>query len=221
MNILKKLGALVLPLALYGFISTGHIPSVQHETTNIAPPYAQRGLVPSESELELYLLPEATPMLEDDSMLPKAIQLRLALAKICVSEAGFQVTTNDCALIYQAIKTRSRTHQITLGMMRSYSPAVFNEQRTDARRWIAYLNASFTEPEHWSETVIVPWGARREAWKAVYEYAGNLIRTRPANPCDVRIDHWGAKGFKREEHLEAGWTIVQCGTTKNEFWTIP
>lgn len=222
---IKKMGALVVPLALYGFISTGHIPdtTIQPEA-HIAAPYAAASYHPIQSgpEIELSLMPEETPSpVLDDSRLPKAIQLRLALARICISEAGFQTTTNDCALIYQAIKTRSRTHQITLGMMKSYSPGVFNKHRTDERRWIPYLNANFTEPEHWNETVMVPWGARRSAFIAVYNLAAELIRTNPANPCGVRIDHWGAKRFKRRQHLAEGWTIVQCGNTKNTFWTLP
>lgn len=56
---------------------------------------------------------------------------------------------------------------------------------------------------------------------AVYNYAARLIRTNPANPCGVRIDHWGAKGFKHRQLIAEGWTIVQCGVTKNTFWTLP
>lgn len=222
-NVFKKMGALVVPLALYGFISTGHIPVVQSKA-HIAAPYTAASYRPIQSgpEIELSLMPEEIlPPVLDDSRLPKAIQLRLALARICVSEAGFQTITDDCKFIYLALKERSRSHLITLGMMRSYSPGVFNKHRTDERRWIPYLNASFTEPEPWTETVGVPWAARRSDWRAVYDLAAELIRTNPSNPCGVRIDHWGAKRFRIRQHLEEGWTIVQCGNTKNTFWTLP
>lgn len=213
----------MVPLALYGFISTGHIPVVQPEA-HIATPYVARShrSIQSGPEIELSLMPEEIPSVSDYNRLPKAIQLRLALATICVSEAGFQIATNDCLFIYLALKERSRTHRITLGMMKSYSKSSFNKHRTDARRWIPYLNANFTEPEHWNETVMVPWASRRRAFIEVYNLAAKLIRTNPRNPCGVRIDHWGATGFKRRQRLAEGWTLVQCGgIMKNDFWTMP
>lgn len=218
------MGTIIILLALYGFISTGHIAPETYVETITAEPYTSARIVSSQAEqaIELALMPIETiaPVVDDDRRLPKGVQLRLALAKICVSEAGFQTSTNDCALIFQTLKTRSRMHQVSLGMMRSYSPDVFNKNRTDARRWVPYLNARFAEPEHWSETVRVPWTARSEAWHAVYNLASELIRTNPANTCGVRIDHWGAKHFRRRQHLAEGWTIVECGVTKNAFWTM-
>lgn len=134
------MGALVVPLALYGFISTGHIPVVQSKA-HIAAPYtaASYRSIQSGPEIELSLMPEEIPStVLDDSQLPKAIQLRLALARICVSEAGFQIATNDCLFIYLALKERSNTHRITLGMMKSYSKSSFNKHRRDSRRWIPF-----------------------------------------------------------------------------------
>ena len=221
---LKKLSIAIVLLTLYGFISTGHIPLEAHIETIVSEPYTGDRIDSSQTApaIELALMPTATeaPVVDDERRLPKGVQLRLALAKVCVSEAGFQTSTNDCALIFQALKTRSHMHQVSLGMMHAYSPDVFNKNRRDARRWVPYLNASFTEPEHWSETVRVPWTARSAAWRSVYNLASELIRTNPANSCGVRIDHWGAKHFRRREHLREGWTIVECGVTKNAFWTM-
>jgi len=147
-------------------------------------------------------------------------RMQLALARICVSEAGFQVTTRDCELIYHVFRTRSRTGDLTLGIMRAYSSRSFDTTRTDRRRWVAHLNHEFREPAGW-EIISVPWSARREGFRRVYEFAGQIIRSRPDNPCGVRLDHWGAQHFRRQEHLEDGWKIVQCGETLNAFWSLP
>ena len=172
--------------------------------------------------------PDNTPPVEDliydsDDNMPVFRRMQLALAKICVSEAGFQTRTNDCMLIYQALKTRSSTGEITMGIMRAYSGQTFDRSstRTDSRRWIPFLNHEFSKPHGWSETIVVPWSARSRAFEQVYEYAGNLIRTRPENPCGARIDHWGSKSYQRQRLLHDGWTIVECGETLNAFWTMP
>ena len=147
--------------------------------------------------------------------------IHLALTRICVSEAGFQVRTNDCTMIYHALRTRSNTGEITMGIMRAYAPLSFNLNRTDNHRWVAHLRRDFREPEGWSETVSIPWSTRREGFQQVYEHVGMLLRTRPENPCGIRIDHWGARYFRRNRHIRNGWTPIQCGETLNQFWSLP
>lgn len=165
--------------------------------------------------------PSRTEVPEPDMNLPTMRRLQLALARICVSEAGFQIRTNDCTMIYHALRTRSSTGEITMGIMRAYAPLSFNPNRTDSHRWVAHLRSDFREPEGWSETVSIPWSAKREAFISVYNHAGFLLRTTPENPCGVRIDHWGARGFRRELLLDNGWQIVECGETLNDFWSMP
>lgn len=148
--------------------------------------------------------------------------LQLSLAKICVSESGFQVRTNDCTLIYHVLRGRSVTGEVTMGIMRAYARNVFNENRKDSRRWIVNLNSRFEEPEGWSGNVTIPWGLRREGFIDVYNHAGDLLRTRPAEtPCGVKVSHWGARGFRRDLHLSRGWRLVECGKTNNDFWVVP
>lgn len=154
--------------------------------------------------------------------LPGLRRLQLALARICVSEAGFQTQSNDCTLIYHVLRGRSRTGELTMGIMRAYAGMAFNENRTDSRRWILHLNHAFEEPREWSETVTIPWSARRAGFIDVYHHAGMLVRTRPTStPCGVRVSHWGARGFRREQHLRQGWRLVRCGNTHNDFWYVP
>ena len=153
---------------------------------------------------------------------PSFKELQLALTKVCVSESGFQVRTNDCSLIYHVLRGRSVTGQVTMGIMRAYARKTFDEKREDSRRWILNLNHRFEEPEGWSENVTIPWSVRRAGFIEVYNHAGQLLRTRPKNtPCDVKVSHWGARGFRRELHLIRGWKLVECGRTNNDFWLVP
>jgi hypothetical protein len=148
-------------------------------------------------------------------------RLQLALTRICISEAGFQVRTNDCMMIYHTIRTRSRSGELTLGIMRAYAPQSFNIHRTDSRSWIAHLRVDGREPRGWRENTTIPWSTRREGFLEVYRYVGDLLRTRPENACGIRIDHWGAPYFRRSRHIRNGWTPIVCGETLNQFWSLP
>lgn len=147
--------------------------------------------------------------------------MQLALARICVSEAGFQIRTRDCEFIYHALRNRSRTGELNLGIMRAYAPKSFNRRRTDSHRWIAHLTHRFDQPKFWQETTTIPWSRRVAGYRQVYEFAGRLVQTRPSSPCGVRIDHWAAQHFRRRRLLRSGWRIVECGETLNTFWTLP
>lgn len=151
----------------------------------------------------------------------QAERAALALARICVSEAGFTLRTRDCELIYHVLLTRSGTGELKMSTMRAYCKKSFNKGRSDSHRWVAHLNSTGREPQGWSETTTVPWSRRRAAWMRVLEHTRSLIRRRPENPCGDRLDHWGSKGFRRRRHLRNGWRIVDCGETLNEFWALP
>ena len=148
-------------------------------------------------------------------------RLQLALARICVSEAGFQLRTRDCEFIYHVLRTRGRTGELELGTMRAYCKKSFNRLRTDDRRWVAHLTHTFTEPRGWRETTTLHWDRRRRSFQEVYEFAGRIIIERPDNPCELRLDHWGARGFRHRLLLRRGWRTVECGPTLNTFWSIP
>lgn len=148
-------------------------------------------------------------------------RVQLALARICVSEAGFQVRTRDCELIYHALRSRSRSGDITIGIMRAYAPKSFNRQRNDNHRWVSHLSHTFSEPKFWRETTTIPWSRRVDGFREVYEFVGQLIQSRPSSPCASRVDHWGARHFRRRTLLQRGWRIVNCGETLNTFWTLP
>lgn len=151
--------------------------------------------------------------------------LQLALARICVSESGFQIRTLDCRLIYEVLRNRSRTGELTLGIMRSYSTATFNRHRTDSRRWIPFLDPRGAMPRHWSESTHLSWSAYRSNFLDVYRYAGYLIRHNPTYPCTLPVHHWGARNFRVQRLLRSGWIRVECEIngrpTLNQFWLVP
>lgn len=159
--------------------------------------------------------------IKEEEIVEDISRLQLALARICVSESGFQIETNDCLMIYHVLRNRSRSGEITMGIMRSYATKSFNMHREDNRRWISHLRSDFREPRHWSDTTRVPWSSKRDRWIEVYEYAGILIRTNPVSPCMERIDHWGARYFRRRQHIRNGWIPLNCGETMNQFWSLP
>jgi hypothetical protein len=219
-----KVGSIALVVflsVLSVFMCVDHVQSLTYFEQRPIPPVIDTPTVP---ETPVHVPPPIDPgeVPEPDVDLPGLRRLQLALARICVSEAGFQVRSNDCTLIYHVLRGRSRTGELTMGIMRAYAGMAFNERRTDSRRWILHLNHTFDEPREWSETVTIPWSVRRAGYIDVYHHAGMLVRTRPrSTPCGVRVSHWGARGFRRDLHLRQGWRLVRCGNTHNDFWYVP
>lgn len=212
--------ALLVFLSVFSmFTCISHVQSSSRTDRAPPSPVSDPSTVPPIEPVVVH--PQETEVPEPDMDIPTLRRLQLALSRICVSESGFQIRTNDCSLIYHTLRTRSRTGEITMGIMRAYSGRTFDRNRTDRHRWIPHLNHDFREPEGWRETVTIPWSTRRGRFIEVYNHVGSLLRRRPENTCGVRIDHWGARGFRRQLHLSNGWRLVQCGETLNDFWSIP
>lgn len=133
----------------------------------------------------------------------------VALARICVSEATWGEA--DCRAIVHA---RGRYDVATLRRMH---PRALASVRTDARRWIAGLDASLTEPAGWP--VAVPWESRgRDAWVRVL----GLVRESMRGPgaCSEAPHVWGGRAIDADRiaRLEArGFVRVDCGVTRNVF----
>ena len=150
-------------------------------------------------------------------------QMQIALARICTSEGGWSLETWDCRLIFEVLRSRNKDGHLTMSVMRNYSTATFDRRRTDRRRWIPWLNARFEQPQHWDETVTVPWSVHRNAFRQTYEYAGYLIRHEPSYPCTLPVHHWGARGWNVSQREREGWHRIECGAvpTHNQFWMVP
>jgi hypothetical protein len=215
----KRIILFATTVILFGF--TGHETSQEITYSSTLSCVSPEQYVANFVETNMSVYQEQENDVEDNTNLPGMRNLQLALARICVSEAGFQTRTDDCVMIYHALRNRSSTGQLTIGIMRAYAPLSFNTERTDNHRWVAHLNERFTEPQGWSEVVPFSWGAKRNDWIRVYNLAGEIIRRNPVPPCELRVDHWGAPGFRRQMHLRNGWTLLECGDTLNDFWSLP
>ncbi len=148
----------------------------------------------------------------------------LQLARICISEAGFQLNrtmaeyTTDCANIAGVLQRRSSVGRVTLGIMRAYSPKSFNKERTDARAYIPYLTTRYTPPRFWRSHL--QWSLYRRRFEEVYYLALALVQGTKRPTCEA--DHWGARmQVIRLRARRYGWYRAPCGNTLNSFWRIP
>lgn len=101
-------------------------------------------------------------------------------AQVCYSEAGV-ANHRECAAVLESLRARALLlHRPFRVHMRLYSGEVFNRQRLDPRRWLAFLNPAGTQPEGWPARA--SWGARRAAWGRLVTFARAWLRA-PWNPC--------------------------------------
>jgi hypothetical protein len=166
----------------------------------------------------------------------------LALARICVSEIGFDVGRGDdldarreCAAIASVLRARDEVIDGDLGAaMRAYSSRVFDPTRRDPRAWIAHLRLDGREPAHWPTVVIErapeadgasrvrphpPWAAYRALWSGALDTARAVLAGEIDHACAAAPAHWGARyGVDLERARRAGWTEIDCGETGNAFY---
>lgn len=142
----------------------------------------------------------------------------LALARVCVSEAGWQsVQSGDCAAIAHVLRRRSSVGRVTRGIVCQYSPRSCNKRRR-VRRWIAHLRPDMRRPDYWPRGS--SWARRRPAWRETLAHAARLVRGERLDRCRRPPDHWGARWFTVNAR-RYGWERVQCGPTLNAYWRIP
>jgi hypothetical protein len=168
---------------------------------------------------------------------------QLALARICASEAGLPERRpeggwrffDDCPAIYAAIDFGARqTDMRWQSFARAYSRRVMSQTVTGPRAWVAHLEASGAEPSGWPTVVTrmrrdgtasvephPPWRAYREAWRALYEHAGEVLAGRVTAPCEGPVSDWGSPELDHDRAVRLGLIPVMCGTTHNEFWLRP
>jgi len=167
---------------------------------------------------------------------------QLALARICASEAGFPERReeggwrfyDDCPAIYAAIQFGADQMDMRWqGFARAYSGRVFDQTLTHNRSWVAHLRPDGAQPQNWPTQRFVPqrdgtsrvmphapWRAYRDAWLALYEHAGQVIRGDVIAPCEGPVSDWGG-AMDRERAERIGLIPVQCGTTQNDFYIRP
>lgn len=155
--------------------------------------------------------------------------LVLALAQVCVSEANFR-DTPDCAAIVQRHRgVVERTGRPWLDVVREYSPRATgycNERpslrscrvtrQRDRMAWVSTLRLDLEEPVGWG-TVSVPWGARREAWRARIAEVRSLLEV-PRRPCAIDPLHWCAKRGRIYARAKRHMRQIDCGATLDAFF---
>lgn len=141
----------------------------------------------------------------------------LVLAIICAGEAGLHPSP-DCPAIYQVLTDRSERLGVPWERAaRWYSSGYFNRRRTDPRAWLPWLRADGRRPRHWPERA--SWARQRAGWMALLEQAGRIVRGEEVAPCAA--EHWGDHFHDRERAERAGWRRLDCGDTRNMFWSVP
>ncbi len=158
-----------------------------------------------------------------DSVNPREQRVALQLARICISEAGFQVHrpmseySTDCANIAGVLQRRSSVGRVTLGIMRAYSPKSFDKNRTDVRAYIPHLTTQNTPPRFWRRHL--QWSVYRRRFEEVYQLALALVQGVKQPTCVA--DHWGARVQAiRDRARRYRWNRASCGKTLNSFWRI-
>lgn len=143
-----------------------------------------------------------------------------ALARVCVAEAGWEVDTRDCAAIVHVLQRRARARHVALErMVRLYSSRHFDPRRTDPRRWIADLRLAAERPDGWPSHAL--WEHHRARWLETIEHVRDVLRGELDDPCDGAADHWGMRhGPDLERARRAGWRLLDCGETRNAFWSV-
>lgn len=166
----------------------------------------------------------------------------LALARICVSEAGWTCfETGDALMIHEVLLRGSERRGISyVSFARSYASRVMGARPHDHPRlsWVMNLTPSGAQPQNWPETVVVrrngqvttqphaPWSRYRADWLAVYSQAQDTIATSNFENIDVwsicaePVFDWGG-WMDRERAARMGLVRVDCGQTRNDPYTRP
>lgn len=145
----------------------------------------------------------------------------LALARVCVHEAGF-TSPDDCSAIHAVLARvieRIQGIRTIAAAAELYSPRATGRvtPRTDLDRWVQQLNLRATKPPAFGYS----WELNRPRWIERLEQARRLLAGTESHRCELPITHWGApSGGDLERATRARWTRVNCGETRNAFWRV-
>lgn len=168
------------------------------------------------------------------------ISPELALARICVSEAGWDCfETGDGYAIHEVILRGSTRHDISYtSYARAYSGrAVGSKPYIGQRTWIPFLVENGDEPRNWRTPLYrtqggavrvlgpPPWSQYRARWLAVLEHARRVVRLSLSDiqdwgRCGQEVHDWGGS-MDRDRARRLGLIEVECGETQNYFYRRP
>lgn len=148
----------------------------------------------------------------------------LALARLCVSEAGWSCfRTGDGYAIHEVIaRLEARRGRGYTEAAAHYAPRLFGRRTPTARlRWCGELAPGLEAPASWPAPPHAPWIAYRGRWSGVLEQARTVVRftiddLEEWGICDSPVTHWGAP----TRAPPRGVALADCGPTRNRFWTV-
>ncbi len=141
----------------------------------------------------------------------------LALGAVCVSEAGFDVHSDECSAIASVLRSRCRGCTMATAA-RLYSRRVFDNTRRDSRAWLAHLRPDGGVPSHWPSNA--SWAQYRSRWLGVLDLAGSILRGDVVHRCEMPPAHWGGiVDDRRARRMRL--VRIDCGSTRNRFYVLP
>jgi hypothetical protein len=170
----------------------------------------------------------------------------LALARLCVSEAGWDCFERGDGLAIHEVILRGADRQ---GMRyetfaRSYARRLFGARPHDVARlrWVGEMNAAGDAPRSWPSITMrrrggvtaveahAPWSTYRARWLAVFSRAQEVVTEMTLDDvdewgiCDRAVHDWGG-WMDRDRAARIGLVEVACGVdpdgTRNDFYCRP
>lgn len=142
-------------------------------------------------------------------MTSQVFMTAVMLARVCVSEAGWQ-GHEECAVIVHALNQQAIQRNLSLRtQICNYAPNSCDQDR-EHRRWIAFLDPRrASPPPGWPR---LPWEPHRAKFAAMTVTAWKAMTGRMASPCPGAI-HWGSQHCtactrRMEEH---NFVRAHCG----------
>lgn len=152
----------------------------------------------------------------------------LALARICVSEAGWECfDTGDGLGIHEVLLRGAERHGIRyVSYARAYSSRATGRVESRHRPWVGHLRTDAREPDRWPPFPHAPWRSFRARWRRVLAEAERVVATYDLENlgewgvCLDTAEDWGGPcDDDRAERL--GLILVECGETENRFYKRP
>jgi hypothetical protein len=167
----------------------------------------------------------------------------LALARLCVSEAGWECfDRGDGYAIHEVLLRGAARQQVRYtSFARSYAQRLFGARPHDSARlaWVSQLNTQGTAPSSWPryagsrtvDGVVVltphaPWSSFRARWQAVLARAEEVVAQQHLETveewsiCEAQVHDWGG-WMDRDRAARLGLIEVDCGDTRNDFYARP